>query len=87
MHKKFEINWIKIMGGCQSERKVVTHDSKSDLTLVQAVCMHRLASNVSLSASGLCVLKDSSAMTSSTHHTKVDRAVFSSAHRCARNFF
>ena len=34
MHKKFEINWIKIKGSCQSGRKVVTHDSKSDLPLV-----------------------------------------------------
>ena len=34
MHKKFEINWTKIKGSCQSGRKVVTHDSKSDLPLV-----------------------------------------------------
>ena len=33
MHKKFEINQTKIKGGCQSGRKVVTHDSKSDLPL------------------------------------------------------
>ena len=33
MHKKFEIKWTKIKGRCQSERKVVTHDSKSDLPL------------------------------------------------------
>ena len=33
MHKKFEINQTKIKGSCQSERKVVTHDSKSDLPL------------------------------------------------------
>ena len=31
MHKKFEINRTKIKGGCQSGRKVVTHDSKNDL--------------------------------------------------------
>ena len=24
MHKKFEINWTKIKGSCQSRRKVVT---------------------------------------------------------------
>ena len=30
----FEINWTKIKVGCQSGRKVVTHDSKSDLPLV-----------------------------------------------------
>ena len=34
MHKKFEINWTKIKGGCQSGRNMVTHDSKSDLDLV-----------------------------------------------------
>ena len=34
MHKKFEINWTKIKGGCQSGRRVVCHDSKSDLPLV-----------------------------------------------------
>ena len=31
MHKKFEVNRTKIKGGCQSGRKVVTQDSKSDL--------------------------------------------------------
>ena len=34
MHKKFEINPTKIKGSCQSRRKVVTHDSKSDLPLM-----------------------------------------------------
>ena len=34
MQKKFEINLTKIKGGCQSGRKVVTHNSKSDLPLV-----------------------------------------------------
>ena len=33
MHKKFEINRTKIKGGCQSGRKVETHNSKSDLPL------------------------------------------------------
>ena len=33
MNKKFEINQTKIKGGCQSGRKVVTHDSKSNLPL------------------------------------------------------
>ena len=37
MHKKFEINQTKIEGGCQSERKVVTYDSKSDLPLAADV--------------------------------------------------
>ena len=32
--KKFEINQTKIKGGCQLGRKVVPHDSKSDLPLV-----------------------------------------------------
>ena len=30
MHKKFQINRTKIEGGCQSDRKVVTNNSKSD---------------------------------------------------------
>ena len=34
MHKKFDSNRTKIKGGCQSGRKVITHDSKSDLPLV-----------------------------------------------------
>ena len=33
MHKKFEINRTRIKGGCQSGRKVVTLNSKSDLPL------------------------------------------------------
>ena len=33
MHKNFEINQTKIKGDCQSGRKVVTHNSKSDLPL------------------------------------------------------
>ena len=33
MHKKFEINRVKIKRGCQSGRKVVTYNSKSDLPL------------------------------------------------------
>ena len=37
MHKKFVINRTKIIGGCQLGRKVVTHDSKSDLALVDFV--------------------------------------------------
>ena len=34
MHKKFEIKWTKIKGGCHSGRKVVTNNSKSDLPLI-----------------------------------------------------
>ena len=37
MHKKFEINRTKIKGGCQSGRKVVTHNSKNDLPLKDEV--------------------------------------------------
>ena len=33
MHKKFGINQTKLKGGCHSGRKVVPHDSKSDLPL------------------------------------------------------
>ena len=31
----FEVNQTKIKGGCQSRRKVVPHDSKSNLPLIQ----------------------------------------------------
>ena len=34
MSKKFEINWTKIKDGCQPGRKVVNHNSMSDLPLV-----------------------------------------------------
>ena len=37
MHKKFEINRTKIKGSCQSGRKMVTHNSKSDLPLAELV--------------------------------------------------
>ena len=33
VHKKFKINRTKIKGSCQSGRKVVIHDPKSDLPL------------------------------------------------------
>ena len=35
MHKKFEMNLTKIKGGYQPGIKVVTHNSKSDLPLVE----------------------------------------------------
>ena len=41
MHKKFEINWTKIKGGCQSGIKVVTHNFKSDLPLVNCATRER----------------------------------------------
>ena len=31
----FEVNQTKIKGGCQSGRKVIPHDSKSDLPLIR----------------------------------------------------
>ena len=34
MHKKFEVNQTKVKGDCQLEKKLVTHNSKSDLPLV-----------------------------------------------------
>ena len=37
MHKKFEINPTKFKGGCQSGRKVVTHNSKRDLPLEMTI--------------------------------------------------
>ena len=37
MYKKFEINQTKIMGACQSGRKLVTHDSMSDLPLAPTI--------------------------------------------------
>ena len=35
-HVIFEVNQTKIKGGCQSGRKVVPDDSKSDLPLAKA---------------------------------------------------
>ena len=47
MHEKFEIDWTKIKGGCQSGRKVVTHNCKGDLPLVSDVeygdCSERIS--------------------------------------------
>ena len=37
MHKKFEVNWTKIKGGCQSGRKAAELISTSKLSLVQVV--------------------------------------------------
>ena len=37
MNKKFENNRTKIKGGCQSGRKVVTYNSRSDLPLKTAL--------------------------------------------------
>ena len=51
MHKKFEINRTKIKGGCKLGRKVVTHNSKSDLPLVNIVFFTELISNIFLEKS------------------------------------
>ena len=40
MHKKFEINHTKIKSSCQSGRKKVTHNSKSDLPLILKIIMY-----------------------------------------------
>ena len=37
IHKKLEINQTKIKGGCQSGRKVIPKDSKSDLPLYMPI--------------------------------------------------
>ena len=39
MHNKFEINQAKIKGSFQSGRKVVTHNSKSDLPLGRLILL------------------------------------------------
>ena len=41
MHKKFAIIRKKIKEGCQSGRKVVTNNSKSDLPLVFEKFLHK----------------------------------------------
>ena len=51
MHKKFEINWTKIKGGCKSGRKVVTYNSKSDLPLVCSVCLSVIQNNSTMQLS------------------------------------
>ena len=57
MHKQFEINITKIKGGCRSGRKVVNHNSKSDLPLVHnninptvqnCVTIHNMKHNMKL---------------------------------------
>ena len=45
----FEINPTKIKGGCQSGRKVVTHDSKSDLPLTAQTDFHSVSEARSMS--------------------------------------
>ena len=38
MHKKFEIHRTKIKGGCHLGRKLIAHNSKSDLPLGLLCC-------------------------------------------------
>ena len=52
MHKKFKINLTKIKGGFQSGRKVVPHDSKSDLPLGFYNILHSAAPNELLKSTG-----------------------------------
>ena len=49
MHKKFEINQVKIKGGCQWGRNVATHNSKSDLYVKS---MNELRASVAEPANG-----------------------------------
>ena len=63
MHKKFEINQTKIKAGCQSGRKVVTHNSKSDLPLhschviqSQSVCKKAKERERERASEKLCVV-------------------------------
>ena len=48
MHKKFEINQTKNKGGCQSGRKVVAHNSNSDLPLITC-CFCKSAKSMTVS--------------------------------------
>ena len=58
MYKKFEINWTKIKIGCQSARKVIPHDSKSDLPLASSKTSTQLTEQTDIFCSswrGMCV--------------------------------
>ena len=46
MDSDFEVNQTNIKGGCESGRKVVPHDSKSDLPLVSILYLSRLATRI-----------------------------------------
>ena len=35
MHKKFEVNWTKIKGGCKSYTKAAPQESENDLGLTK----------------------------------------------------
>ena len=62
MHKKFEINWIKIRDGCQLGRKMVTHNSKSDLPLeIKKKMYFQLTATLNLCVKFLCMCSSSMA--------------------------
>ena len=52
MQKNFEIYRTKIKGSCQSGRKVVTHDSKSDLPLKMLKTKIQMKANSPLDQQG-----------------------------------
>ena len=52
MHMKFQINQTKIESGCQSGRKAVSHDSKSDLPLDNRHLRHGLKDGLYTIAKG-----------------------------------
>ena len=64
MNKKFEINRTKIKGGCQSGRKVVPYDSKSDLPLQHFILRY------SLYAIFLCFFLDKTEKNAITSHKR-----------------
>ena len=53
MHKKFEINRTKIKGGCLSGRKAVTHNSKSDLHVIDYVTPNETLSDLTIFSASL----------------------------------
>ena len=50
MHKKFEINWTKIKGGCLSRGKVATHNTKSDLPIKTLKDYYEISKTITVSA-------------------------------------
>ena len=54
MHKKFEINPTKIKDGYQLGRKVITHNSKSDLPLILELNEKNQNNKIMLKSIHLC---------------------------------
>ena len=52
MQKKFEINQTKIKGGCQSGRKELAQNSKSDLPLVVTLVLLTLEGTPDVPSNG-----------------------------------